>query len=166
MWLGPVFPTLLNCENEIQKYFGLIKGIESDFELALFKEIPGITDATHLGNSNSLKFCFTDARSLDHALKRSIRIEYKLIRVSVFHDLPRRCNKCRLPNHQHVACESSSPKCSRCTGPHKATRDSPCQIQPKCTNCDGSHVFYSLRYPILRDIVNSRKKTPNLEWMN
>ncbi|KAK2718671.1 hypothetical protein QYM36_005865 [Artemia franciscana] len=52
-----------------KKYYHLVKGIESDFELGLFKEVPGITDATRLGNSDSVKLCFTDARSLDHALK-------------------------------------------------------------------------------------------------
>ena len=138
-----------------KKYYGLVKGIEMDFELAMFKKVPGITDTTRLGNSNSVKLCFTDARSLGHALKESIWIEYESIRVFIFHDLPRCCNKCRSPNHLQVACESSFPKCSRCAGLHEATRDSPCQMQPKCANCDGSHVSYSLRCPILRDIVNS-----------
>ncbi|KAK2727313.1 hypothetical protein QYM36_007968, partial [Artemia franciscana] len=52
-----------------KKYYGLVKGIESDFELALFKEVTGITDASRLGNSNSVKLCFRNARSLNHALK-------------------------------------------------------------------------------------------------
>ncbi|KAK2714745.1 hypothetical protein QYM36_009085, partial [Artemia franciscana] len=52
-----------------KKYYGLVKGNESDYKFALFKEVPGITDATHLDNSNSSKLRFTDARSLDHALK-------------------------------------------------------------------------------------------------
>ena len=127
------------------------------------KEVPGITDATRVGNSNSIKLCFTDTRSLNHALKDGIRIEYESIRVSVLHDFPRCCNKCCSPNPLQVACESSFPKCSRCAGPYEATRDSPCKMQPKCANCDGSHVSYSLRFPILRDIVNSKRITPNLK---
>ena len=118
-------------------------------------------DATRFGNSNSVKLCFTDARSLDHALKDGIRIEYAAIQVSVFHDIPRCCIECCSPNHLQAVCESSFPKCSRCDGPHEPVHDSPCQMQPKCANCDGCHILYSLRCPILCHIVNSRKKTPN-----
>ena len=136
-----------------KKYFGLLKGIGTDYDISRLTKYPGVSDVTRLGTSHALRISFVDVATKINAIKNGLKVDYEFLRVFEYFQIPRCCHRCRSPDHVVANCRSPVVKCSRCSDPHESSKDSPCQLSPKCANCGGDHVSYSLRCPKLRAIA-------------